>query len=333
LGQRAKDEVGRRYAQSTPTTEVGGPWSSTTFINLPDINLMQSRPTSALGSLILCALCAFAAPSSRAASIPPAGKPIDPAERTQLEEGLNQLGNVIHLLEKELTTKPALLTLLPDVQIYHKAVEWPLKYNELLDVPKARAALAKGMERARQLRDGKPTWVATGGVRAYVSKIDGSIQPYLLVTPKGYNPAAKPTTPCRLDFFFHGRSETLTELNFISGKTGEGPANPGDHFTVLPYGRYCNANKFAGEIDTLEILEQMKRQYPIDDNRVVVTGFSMGGAACWHIAAHYADLWAAASPGAGFAETRQYQKMDNKGEWDALPWYQKKLMHLYDCPD
>jgi hypothetical protein len=25
--------------------------------------------------------------------------------------------------------------------------------------------------------------------------------------------------------------------------------------------------------------------------------------------------------------------MDNKGEWDALPWYQKKLMHLYDCPD
>src|ERR1041385_8335812 len=25
--------------------------------------------------------------------------------------------------------------------------------------------------------------------------------------------------------------------------------------------------------------------------------------------------------------------MDKGGEWDSLPWYQKKLMHLYDCPD
>ena len=50
------------------------------------------------------------------------------------------MGNVIRLLEKELAAKPALLALLPDVQIYHKAVDWPLRYHEVIDVKKARAA-------------------------------------------------------------------------------------------------------------------------------------------------------------------------------------------------
>jgi poly(3-hydroxybutyrate) depolymerase len=269
-----------------------------------------------------------------AASIPPPGNGIPAADRAQLEEGVTQLENVIHLLEKELVNKPDLLALLPDVQIYHKAVDWPLRYHELIDVKRAHAALAKGMERARQLRQNQAPWLSTGGVRAYVSRIDGSIQPYIVVPPKGYAHKKNDPDHYRLDFFFHGRSENLTELNFISGKGGDAPTATGpDHFTVYPYGRYCCANKFAGEIDTLEILDQMKRDYAIDENRVLVTGFSMGGAACWHIAVHYPDLWAAASPGAGFCETRAYQKMDKNGEWDALPWYQKKLMHLYDCPD
>ena len=32
----------------------------------------------------------------------------------------------------------------------------------------------------------------------------------------------------------------------------------------------------------------------------------MGGAACWQFAVHHAGLWAAAAPGAGFAETREF---------------------------
>ena len=45
------------------------------------------------------------------------------------------------------------------------------------------------------------------------------------------------------------------------------------------YGRYCNANKFAGEVDLFEALDDVKRHYPIDENRMLVRGFSMGGAA------------------------------------------------------
>ena len=282
--------------------------------------------------LIGILICFSGAGRAAAASIPPPGNEISAADRTELEKGAAALAKEIDDLRSSLKDRPNLLVLLPDVQVYHKAVDWPLRYQELIDVKKARLALQHGMERARQLRAGQTPWVVDGGVRAYLSKIDASIQPYLVMMPADYNEAKK-RAPYRLDFFYHGRGENLTELNFISGKPGEAFAPVGEHFTVHPYGRYCCANKFAGEIDTLEILDRMKREYPIDENRVLVTGFSMGGAACWHMAAHYTDLWAAASPGAGFCETRIYQNMDKSGEWAALPDYQKKLMHLYDCPD
>ena len=45
------------------------------------------------------------------------------------------------------------------------------------------------------------------------------------------------------------------------------------------------------------------QQYPIDVDRIVLYGFSMGGAGSWSIGAHYPDLWAVVQPGAGFAET------------------------------
>jgi hypothetical protein len=282
--------------------------------------------------LVVILICFIGVGRAAAASIPPPGNELSPADRAELEKGAAALAKEIDDLRSVLKDRPNLLTLLPDVQIYHKAVDWPLRYHELIDVKKARLALRHGMERARQLRAGQSPWVVNGGVRAYASKIDGSIQPYMVMMPADYNEAKK-RAPYRLDFFYHGRGENLTELNFISGKPGEAFAPVGEHFTVHPYGRYCCANKFAGEIDTVEILDKMKREYPIDENRVLVTGFSMGGAACWHMAVHYTDLWAAASPGAGFCETRIYQNMDKAGEWAALPDYQKKLMHLYDCPD
>ncbi|HYV33080.1 MAG TPA: hypothetical protein VEO53_18475, partial [Candidatus Binatia bacterium] len=61
-------------------------------------------------------------------------------------------------------------------------------------------------------------------------------------------------------------------------------------------------------------------------------GFSLGGAACWHLAVHYAGLWAAAAPGAGFSETPDFLKVF-QNETLKPTWYEQKLWHLYDCPD
>ncbi len=259
--------------------------------------------------------------------LPPATQPLSPVNQAQLETAVTALTKEVAALRTELRDRPALLALLPDVEIYLNALRYPLVYHEQIDVKKIKPALADGMERARQLRDGKSPWVTGGGPRGYLSNIDGSVQPYLLAVPKSYKPGE--AKKYRVDFFCHGRGEDLLELKFINGK----PGTAEDKFVVQPYGRYCCANKFAGEIDTLEILDSLKQQYPIDESRIVMTGFSMGGAAVWHLAVHYSDLWCATSPGAGFCETKIYQKLAEKGELATTPWYEQVLWHWYDAPD
>jgi hypothetical protein len=268
--------------------------------------------------------------------IPPPGIEVSANDRADLQAGLSELGKAIDAARDAIKSKPPLLELLPDVQIYHNAVRYAIEYNEFFDAKEiavARSMIKQGLDRAAQLREGKAPWnTATGLVaRGYVSKIDGSVQPYGLVVPATYRSDAGDSH--RLDIWFHGRGEKLSELSFIDGRQkSPGEFAPANTFVLHPYGRYCNANKFAGEIDTFEAMEHVRRHYSIDENRVVVRGFSMGGAACWQFAVHYAGDWAAAAPGAGFSETPDFLKVF-QNESLKPTWYEKKLWHMYDCTD
>jgi pimeloyl-ACP methyl ester carboxylesterase len=266
--------------------------------------------------------------------IPPPGIVVPEKDARELEAGLAKLASNIEAIKRE--QKGQVLDLLPDVEIYEKAVRWALKYHEFFNVREigvAKSLLEEGSKRAEALRSGEHSWTSATGlvVRAYRSKIDGSIQPYGLVVPNSYRPDFP--VRYRLDLWFHGRGETLSELNFIEGRRhSAGEFTPRDAIVLHLYGRYCNANKFAGEIDCLEALNHVRRHYRIDDNRIVVRGFSMGGAACWQFAVHYADKWAAAAPGAGFAETPDFLKVFQQEDLKPAD-YERKLWHLYDCTD
>ena len=268
--------------------------------------------------------------------VPPAGIAIQASDRTALETGVAELGREVDSLRAALKNKPALLDLLPDVQIYHNAVRYALAYDEFYktnDLQVARTLLRQGMERAGLLRDGKSPWTTATGLvaRGYLSKVDGSVQPYGLVVPASYQ--ANSTHPYRLDFWFHGRGENLTELDFINGRQrSPGEFTPPNALVLHLYGRYCNGNRFAGETDLFEALANVRKYYPIDANRLVVRGFSLGGAACWHFAAHHPGLWAAAAPGAGFSETADFLKV-YQSEVLKPTWYEEKLWHLYDATD
>ncbi len=268
--------------------------------------------------------------------VPPAGIQISDADRNELQTATDSLGKEIERLRLDLKSKPALAELLPDVQIFHNAVHYALAYNEFYDpreIKVARKLLEQGRDRVEQLRAGKAPWTTATGlvVRGYQSKIDGSVQPYGLVVPPTY-PANGPYEH-RLDIWCHGRGEKLTELSFLNGRqSSPGEFTPRNAFVLHLYGRYCNANKFAGEIDCLEALAHVRKHYPIDDDRIVMRGFSMGGAACWQFAVHYAGLWAAAAPGAGFSETADFLKIFQREKVQPT-WYEKKLWHWYDCTD
>jgi hypothetical protein len=78
------------------------------------------------------------------------------------------------------------------VQICYNAVSYPLAHHEAIDVGMARRALAHGMQRAGQLRAGKTPWTTVTGPRGFVSRIDGSVQPYVLNIPPNFKPDEAP---------------------------------------------------------------------------------------------------------------------------------------------
>ncbi len=266
---------------------------------------------------------------------PPAGITISTADRKALEEGAAILGTEIITLKGQIKGNTALEPLIADAEIFHKAVNWALTYGEFFrsnEVALAHSLLKLGAERVQQLAAGRAPWLAATGlvVRGFVSRIDGSVQPYGIVVPASF--AAQSKERRRLDFWLHGRDNHLTELKFINDRLRSyGDFTPTNTFVLHPYGRYCNAFKFAGETDVFEALEHAAKFYPIDHSRLAIRGFSMGGAGCWHLAAHHAGFWAGAAPGAGFAETANYTKALTSNPKPSS--FEQTLWHLYDATD
>ncbi len=109
-------------------------------------------------------------------------------------------------------------------------------------------------------------------------------------------PEATIGKPMRLDVWLHGRGEKVSEVAFLHQRMNSvGDVAPENTIVLHPYGRYCNAFKFAGEIDVLEAIEHVKRTFVIDEDRISIRGFSMGGAGCWQMAVHYPGMWMAAT--------------------------------------
>ncbi|SIO44057.1 hypothetical protein SAMN05444166_4744 [Singulisphaera sp. GP187] len=228
-----------------------------------------------------------------------------------------------------------------DVAIYQKAAEWTLRLNEFFakkDVAATLKVIDRGLERAHQAANGQQPWTKAPGpaIRGYFSKVDGSVQPYAVIVPPDLegeaNATAAPKRRLRLDVVLHGRGESLTEVNFIQGHDGKAaPADTeaaaGGTLVLHVFGRTNNAYRWAGETDVFEAIAAVKRNHSIDDRRIVLRGFSMGGAGAWHLGLHHPSLWSSVEAGAGFSETKNYAKLK------AIPEYQTEALRIYDAVD
>ncbi|ELP31695.1 prolyl oligopeptidase family serine peptidase [Rhodopirellula baltica] len=289
--------------------------------------------------------------------IPPPGIDVDSRQletlRTSIESVRNrwqQLLDAAGEKKQDAATAARLRDLEPEVLVFPRAVEMTIEQS-IFYSPKAlddaQRLLEIASDRINRIAAGA-SWAEVVGLRVskdkqliaggYRSKIDDSFQPYGIVVPENVN--AVDTMPIRMDIWLHGRGEKVSELAFLSKhsndperyRAGNEPM-PQSAIVAHPYGRYSNAFKFAGEVDVLELRDYLQRRIAIDERRVAIRGFSMGGAGCWQIATHYADQFFAATPGAGFSETPLFldvfQGEDAAG---TAPSHQKTLWQLYDCP-
>lgn len=222
--------------------------------------------------------------------------------------------------------------LFADVAVLLKAVRYALTDDEFYlpkDTEKAEELLALAETRLAELKEHRASWPKQTGTlaRGFFSAIDRSPQPIGLEIPSDLDWSK----PVPLTVWLHGRGDKATDMHFIAEHLHKpGQFQPGVGIILHPFGRQCLGFQLAGEIDVLEAIEAVKHLYKIDEKRIMLAGFSMGGAGAWHVGAHYADQWCALHAGAGFVEVKRFMKMTPQ----ILPAaYVQTLWGQYDVPD
>lgn len=249
----------------------------------------------------------------------------------QIEKKTAQLAAKIEELQKD----PKAHDVLPDVEIYLRGARNIVRFQEWYNKASGQwtlDALDAGLARADQLAKGKAPWTTVekrNVLRAYRSHIDDTAQPYGVTYPLEYG--KDPKRKWRVDVVLHGRNASLTEVAFINAHNGKKKIDPEQDWVQIDiFGRGNNAYRWAGEEDVFEAMEAFFAKDDLADRRrVVLRGFSMGGAGTWHLGLHHPDKWCVMGPGAGFTTTHDYAWKGKKG----LPDYQEKCLRIYDAID
>jgi predicted esterase len=209
------------------------------------------------------------------------------------------------------------------VRVLARAAMAPERDARWLDEHTARAeVVAKSLAAGE---DPYPTW--RGAVfRAYRSKLDGELQPYVAFVP----PSAQ-KGPLPVVFVAHGM-DRLPE-HALRTLVGEAP----DEDMTLDFAakhlprfvdqrailvaplQFGNAGPHPlGEADLLDVLDDVAKTWAIDPLRVSITGYSLGGTVAFVAPLHYPDRFAAAAPLCGYPNLLGYTSVRSvdKTAWE-----------------
>ena len=225
---------------------------------------------------------------------------------------------------------------LADIQIYRKAVDYILRFPEEFFGQNYAAETIKvldtGIQRALEADAGVPSWTKKTGnvVRGFVSRVDGSVQPYGLTIPASYDGSK----PMRLDVWLHGTQMQLNEVRFLVQQ--EGPHSTSqlaaeDYIQLEPFGRMNHSYRYYGETDVFEAIAAVQKLYRIDPRRILIRGHSMGGQGAWRLGLQHPGFFAALEASAGYVETKEYAK--SRLPKEGLTPYQEAALHYYDAED
>ncbi len=137
---------------------------------------------------------------------------------------------------------------------------------------------------------------------AYRSALDGSVQPYSLYVPEGYDPGRR----YGLVVALHGAQGNDWDM-----AASIALAQPGDMLIVAPYGRGDLGWSASGESDAIDVLDLVSGFYSIDPDRVYLTGRSMGGFGTWRLGQLYSSRFAAIASFAGWTSAESLENLVN----------------------
>ena len=179
--------------------------------------------------------------------------------------------------------------------------------HESLKSAARRGAAIETLSRMIALVDAN-TWNADAfkGVHhwAYRSQIDDSFQPYSLYVPQNYDSNKAYGLIVALHWY------TGDDLSSIS-TLAMAKLQPEDMIVVAPFGRGDMGYLSASEQDVLDVMAMTQERFQIDQDRVYLVGWSMGGFGTWRMGQHWAEKFAAIAPFDGWSGTEFLDNLRN----------------------
>jgi predicted peptidase len=142
-------------------------------------------------------------------------------------------------------------------------------------------------------------------VLTFFSDVDDTEQPYAIYLPKDFN--AKKKVPLVISLHGAGSNHRLN-LRRVFGKSnaeGENDVEASRYFpawddvdviVASPLARGTMGYQGLAEKDVYDVLADVKSRFPIDEDRVYLTGLSMGGGGTLWLGLTRPDVWAALAP-------------------------------------
>jgi poly(3-hydroxybutyrate) depolymerase len=142
-------------------------------------------------------------------------------------------------------------------------------------------------------------------VLTFYSDVDDTEQPYALYLPPNFDVSKQ--YPLVISLHGAGSNHRLN-LRRVFGQSNAEDENDVeasryfpewedvDYIVASPYARGTMGYQGIAEKDVLDVLADVKRRFPIDENRTYLTGLSMGGGGTLWIGLTRPDIWAAIAP-------------------------------------
>jgi predicted peptidase len=134
---------------------------------------------------------------------------------------------------------------------------------------------------------------------------------YLLYLPPGYE--QEDSWPLLL--FLHGAGERGDDLELVKTHGPPKLIDEGVPFPFVVVSPQCPAEAWWQPIELTALLDDVVRRYKIDEDRLYVTGLSMGGFGTWALAAYTPDRFAAIAPICGGGEPSRTRRMTHLPTW------------------
>lgn len=127
---------------------------------------------------------------------------------------------------------------------------------------------------------------------------------YLIYTPPGYDSETNKEWPLMINL--HGTDQYVT-IETLPGAFLPNLIESGQEFPMLIVNPLCNKGRWNIEILN-SLLDDVIKDYSVDEDRIYLTGYSMGGYGTWDWVFKNPERFAAISPIAGCVDESDYKR-------------------------